>query len=456
MSSNEVAIQVTGLSKCYEIYDHPGDRLRQFIYPRLAKLFGKKSKQYFYEFWALKNISFEVRKGETLGVIGKNGSGKSTLLQLICGTLNPTAGNIQVKGVVAAILELGSGFNSEFTGRENIFLSASVYGLSSEKINNRLQTIIEFADIGDFIDQPVKTYSSGMVVRLAFAVIAHVDADILVIDEALAVGDAFFNQKCMRFLREFMKSGTVLFVTHDTAAITSLCTKGVLLNGGSIVKVGSPKEVCEVYLSEIYNSIEGLRHEEHSEPQLNKVCAQTHGEYRDMRESLINSSSLRNDIEVLKFSPDENSLGTGHASIKSVRLLDADGCLLSWIIGGEDVILEIQSYAYLDIQRPIIGFQIKDRHGQVIFGDNTYLIYKNQPILVLRGKTIAAKFKFRLPVLPTGDYCIAVGIAEGTQESHVMHCWIHEGMFFRVHSSSVPLGLAGLSIRDMDMKIIES
>ena len=210
MSSSEIAIKVENLSKQYEIYETPGDRLKQFTLPKLHKFFGLGQKQYFQSFWALQNISFQVKKGETVGIIGRNGSGKSTLLQIICGTLSPTSGEVSNNGRIAALLELGSGFNSEFTGRENVFLNASVLGLTSEEIKARYSNIVRFADIGNFIDQPVKTYSSGMLVRLAFAVIAHVDADILIIDEALAVGDAFFTQKCMRFLRKFMTDDSLI------------------------------------------------------------------------------------------------------------------------------------------------------------------------------------------------------------------------------------------------------
>jgi lipopolysaccharide transport system ATP-binding protein len=208
MSSEDVVISVRGLGKRYEIYDRPGDRLKQFILPRMSRAVGLSARQYFREFWALNDVNFEVGRGETVGIIGRNGSGKSTLLQMVCGTLNPTNGSIRVRGKVAALLELGSGFNPEFTGRENVHMNAALLGLRSDQIEARFDDIVAFADIGDHIEQAVKTYSSGMLVRLAFAVIAHVDADVLVIDEALAVGDAFFTQKCMRFLRNFMQSGT--------------------------------------------------------------------------------------------------------------------------------------------------------------------------------------------------------------------------------------------------------
>ena len=227
------------------------------IMPRLQRLFGKDSKTIFSRVLGAQNVSFEVKKGETVGIIGRNGSGKSTLLQMICGTLNPTSGSIQTNGRIAALLELGSGFNPEFTGRENVYMNASVLGLSKEEIDARFDDIAAFADIGDFIEQPVKTYSSGMMVRLAFAVIAHVDADILVIDEALSVGDAFFTQKCMRFLRNFMETGTVLFVSHDTGSIKNLCNYAVWLEKGQVMQEGLPKEVCELYLEAFYEAQQG-------------------------------------------------------------------------------------------------------------------------------------------------------------------------------------------------------
>ncbi|MDZ4098100.1 MAG: ABC transporter ATP-binding protein, partial [Methylophilaceae bacterium] len=191
-----IAIKVENLSKCYQIYDNPRDRLKQFVAPRLQRLTWQTPKQYFREFWALKDVSFEVKKGETVGIIGRNGSGKSTLLQMICGTLNPTSGSIQTSGRSAALLELGSGFNPEFTGRENVYMNAAVLGLTQDEIDKRYDDIVAFADIGEFINQPVKTYSSGMVVRLAFAVQSQIDPDILIVDEALSVGDAKFQAKC--------------------------------------------------------------------------------------------------------------------------------------------------------------------------------------------------------------------------------------------------------------------
>jgi lipopolysaccharide transport system ATP-binding protein len=259
MISNErerqTAIQVIELSKRYHVYSKPQDRLKQMLLPRIQSKAGFAVRSYSREVCALKSATFDVYRGETVGIIGRNGSGKSTLLQLICGTLNPSGGSVSVRGKVAALLELGSGFNPEFTGRENIFLNGTVLGLTHQEISKRFDAIVAFADIGNFIEQPVKTYSSGMTLRLAFAVIAHVNADVLIIDEALAVGDAVFSQKCMRFIREFQKENTVLFVSHDTGSVLNLCQRAVWLDKGEVRLVGSAKAVAEAYLLEVQRDL---------------------------------------------------------------------------------------------------------------------------------------------------------------------------------------------------------
>lgn len=454
--SSEFAIRVENLSKCYQIYDQPRDRLKQFILPRLQSTFRIAPKQYFREFWALKNVSFEITRGETVGIIGRNGSGKSTMLQMICGTLNPSHGNITTHGRIAALLELGSGFNPEFTGRENIYMNGAVLGLNREEIDQRFNDIKAFADIGEFIEQPVRTYSSGMMVRLAFAVIAHVDADILVVDEALAVGDAFFTQKCMRFIRHFQSNGgTLLFVSHDTGAVVNLCSKAILLRDGQIVEIGSPKDVSEHYLSTLYKSsqvIDGVMpHAESAFPHTDNKPI----EYRDMREDLINSSTLRNDIEIFLFNLDSDGFGTGEAKIESVRLLDKDGTPLAWIVGGEDVTLEVRCLAFNNLLRPIVGFQFKDRLGQTIFAENTYLVYQHKSQPVSGGGKLVARFYFRLPVLPTGDYSIAVALADGSQDNHIQHHWLHEALIVKVHASSVCFGLIGVPMKNITLAAID-
>jgi len=449
MSSNDVAIRVSDLGKYYEIYNNPRDRLKQFVIPRLQRLFGQPPQQYFREFWALKDVSFEVKKGETVGIIGRNGSGKSTLLQLVCGTLTPTCGTVETNGRIAALLELGSGFNPEFTGRENVYMSASIMGLTKEQIDGRFDKIAAFADIGEFIEQPVKIYSSGMFVRLAFAVIAHVDADILVIDEALAVGDAFFTQKCMRFLRTFMKTGTVLFVSHDTGSIRNLCNYAVWLEKGQVIQEGAPKEVCELYLEAFYEAQQG-------KSSTTKLKALKKPDdsllFKDQRLRFINASNLRNDLQIFKFDPDAVSFGKGGAKIHDVRLLDENEHPLAWIVGGEKVALRVIIQVGQDLDSPIIGFFVKDRLGQNLFGDNTFLSYREQPVFCRRGSKLQADFVFFMPLLPSGEYSITISIASGTQEIHVQHQWIHDAVLFKSESSSVASGLIGIPMLNIKLQ----
>ena len=450
--SSRAVIKVKSIGKCYQIYSCSEDRLRQSIYPKLQKLSGNQPKQYYQEFWALNNISFEIKKGETVGIIGRNGSGKSTLLQLICGTLNPTIGEIEVIGRVAALLELGSGFNPEFTGRENVYLNATLLGLSKSEIDKKFQQIVDFAEIGEFINQATKTYSSGMLVRLAFAVIAHVDADILIIDEALAVGDAFFTQKCMRFLRDFQDDGTILFVSHDANSIKSLCNRAIWINKGEKIAEGSPKEITEMYLEAFYGNQQDIS--SHANKNI-KPTISTQSTYKDQREDFIRNSSLRNDLYIFEFNPRADSFGDGMAKIIDVRLVDNDGKSYSWIVGGELVRLQVACHIDGDINSPIVGFFIKDRLGQNLFGDNTYLNYVDSPLGCKKGNTLIAEFSFYMPILPIGEYSIAVAIASGSQEVHRQHHWVHDAIAFKSTASSVSTGLVGIPMRKIEMSLID-
>lgn len=252
-NSGDIAIRVSKLGKCFQIYNTPHDRLRQFVAPRLQRLAGQTPRQYFREFWALNDVSFEIRKGETVGIIGRNGSGKSTLLQIICGTLSPTVGMVETNGRIAALLELGSGFNPEFTGRENVYMNAAVLGLRREEVDARFNDIAAFADIGQFIEQPVKTYSSGMMVRLAFAVAINVDPEILIVDEALSVGDELFQRKCFSRIETIRDRGaTILFVSHSGSAIVELCDRAILMDAGEKLTIGAPKQIVGRYQKLLY------------------------------------------------------------------------------------------------------------------------------------------------------------------------------------------------------------
>lgn len=454
VDERDIAIRVESVSKCYQVYGRPEDRLKQSIMPRLQRLAGRAPRAYYKEFWALRDVSLEIRRGETVGIIGRNGSGKSTLLQTICGTLTPTSGSIDVDGRVAALLELGAGFNPEFTGRENVYMSGAVLGLSREQVDQRFDDIVAFADIGDFIEQPVKTYSSGMYVRLAFAVIAHADADILVIDEALSVGDVFFGQKCMRFLRDFMKRGTVIFVSHDTSAVINLCERVVWMQGGQVRREGATKEVIAEYLEDLY--YEDQAHD------LDAATSSTLSAYavpamapRDMRQDLFDSSTLRNDIEVFAFNLESSGFGTGSARIIDVAVNDRDGRPLSWAVGGQPVTMAITCQANEDIHSPIIGFEMRDRLGQVIFAENTYLTTRSHPVPAMSGQVLKAVFEFRMPILRSGDYTFTAAVAEGTQEEHVQHHWLHEAMAIHVHASPICLGLMGVPMQDIRMDVVE-
>lgn len=404
MSSN-LAVCAHNLGKCYHIYAHPRHRLQQMLLPPLRRLLRRPPRTYYHEFWALQDVTLTIARGETVGIIGRNGSGKSTLLQMICGTLTPTCGQVSAQGRVAALLELGSGFNPEFSGEENVYLNASLLGLSHQEIRQRFDAIAAFADIGDYLSRPVKTYSSGMLVRLAFAVMAHVDADILVVDEALAVGDAVFTQKCMRFLRRFQAQGTILLVTHDTTAVLGLCSRAVWLHQG-----------------------------------------------RDQRQDLLNHSNLRNDLRLFSFDPQAPAFGAGGARVTRVELTDTQGRPLLWAVGGEAVILQIQVQCLRHLASPIVGFFIKDRLGQPLFGDNTYLSTLDRPVPCPAGGTLTARFHFQMPRLAVGDYAVTVAVADGTQEQHVQHQWVHEALVFRAESSSVAGGLIGIPMTRIDLE----
>jgi lipopolysaccharide transport system ATP-binding protein len=352
------------------------------------------------------------------------------------------------------LLELGAGFNAEFTGRENVFLNASLLGQSRQETEARFKQIEDFAGIGDFIDQPVKTYSSGMMVRLGFAVIAHVDADILIIDEALSVGDAFFTQKCMRFLRSFMKTGTILFVSHDTSSVRSLCNRTIWIDKGRILMQGSPKEVCNKYLEAFYEAQQGKSVISKSK-QNQTPNSYDKAIFTDPRLKYINSSNLRNDLRIFQFSLDSEGFGKSGAKISNVKFLDENDQPLSWIIGGEIVCLRIEAMAYETLDTPIIGFLIKDKMGQPLFGENTFLSYLDNPVKCVPGDLLRANFVFQMPRLAAGDYSITVAIANGTQDNHVQHHWIHDALLFKSESTSVANGLIGIPMAQVELNITE-
>jgi len=433
---DDLIIDASGVGKCYHIYDRPSHRLMQ-------GLFGER-RRYYREFWALRGIDLKVRRGETVGIIGRNGSGKSTLLQLIAGTLAPTEGSVQVRGRVAALLELGSGFNPDFTGRENVYLNASILGLTAAEIGSRMDAILTFADIGEFIDQPIRNYSSGMVMRLAFSVMAHVDADVLIIDEALAVGDAFFTQKCMRFLRDFKARGTLLFVSHDDATVSALCDRALWIDGGRSRASGISKDVVQAYLQSLISARQdGELVAVKADVEIGGEPAQRH----DARRDWFNNSNLRNDIEVQNLNPALDGFGEMRGRIRSVHLRDLEGRELSWVVGGESVVLEIEVAAESAMPRPILGFYLKDGLGQLLFGDNTFLSTLEEPVSLDANDVMRVVFEFEMPRLKAGDYFITVGVADGGKEDHAIQHWVHEALTLRSRCQSWSIGILGLPMR---------
>jgi lipopolysaccharide transport system ATP-binding protein len=449
--NQKYAIKTQELGKSYQMYRKPSDRLMQILRP---------SKKYFKEFWAIRNISFEVEKGETVGIIGRNGSGKSTLLQIICGTLDQTEGEVELSGKVAALLELGAGFNPDFTGIDNIYFSSALYGMSRAMVDARLTNIIEFADIGDHLNQPVKTYSSGMFVRLAFAVIAHVDAKILVIDEALSVGDIFFQQKCLRFLHEFQdQGGTILFVSHDMAAVSALCTRCLLLkkkeNGEHESYFGDAKDITNQYLQDFYAS---------REPE--KVT-----KIDEWEKPLTNLSSIKEDrlsnsvsfsfseipsalFSITNFNGGKGGFGTGLGQITDVYVTDINEHRLQDWESSDFVRLVISGVALKDMTLPAIAFLIKNRNGQVVFSESMANYFTSYGIKLGKNEEFLAAFRFSLPRLLRGNYVIDIAFAEGTTENHVQHHWIHEALLMTVMESSLVQGIFAPSDISIDFKII--
>lgn len=464
MFSESLTIAVQSLGKKYDIYAKPVDRLKQMIIPRIGRVIGVGRSSYFDEFWALRDVTFSVRRGETVGIVGRNGSGKSTLLQLVCGTLHPTEGLVTTRGRIAALLELGAGFNPEFSGKENVYLSGLLYGIPENELRKRFQSIVDFADIGDFIDQPVKTYSSGMYVRLAFAIAAHVDADTLVIDEALSVGDVRFTQKCMRYLREFQKRGTLLFVSHDTGAVTSLCSRAVWLDAGRLIMDGSAREIVERYLAvqhaadraTLGDSVKvssiapsgGEAVRPHTAPEPIPV------DVVDPRKKLLNGEAGCNLVEIFEFDAANvgGEFGAGAARIVDVRLLDGNGGVRRLTAGGEMVELSIEAEVLQPIDAPIFGFYVKDRLGQRLFGDNTYVTYRDEPVIGAVGSRLRARFRFRIPILPAGDYSVDVALATGTQSNHTQQHWVHDAITFRASESTMRHGLVGIPMHAIEIE----
>jgi lipopolysaccharide transport system ATP-binding protein len=376
------AISLHHVSKCFKLYDKPVDRLKGLLLPRLSRA---------QDFWALRDIDLTIPPGQTIGLVGQNGSGKSTMLQLIVGTLAPTIGQVHTQGRIAALLELGSGFNPEFTGRQNIFFNGRILGLTQIEIEERLDKIIAFADIGTMLDQAVKTYSSGMVVRLAFAVIINTDPDILIVDEALAVGDIYFQQKCFQRIRELRDRGvTILFVSHDSASIFKLCDRAVLLEKGQMILDDAPKPVLDLYEAKMLRRLEpGNLPEEINPTPSPKASASEHLALATPPPSRIDADEI--------------------VQVQYVKFFDETGQETSMVVSGKTLQITIGLWFWQSIADPHVGFKVRNRQGEVIFETNTACM--EHAIGPTPGNAnLELHFTIQVPLID-GQYTISIGVA---------------------------------------------
>ncbi|MCP9840535.1 ABC transporter ATP-binding protein [Synechococcus sp. J7-Johnson] len=446
LSEDQAAVVVDGLSKVYRIYQHPRQRL-------LQALWGHR-RRYYQEFWALQPLNFRLGRGQTLGIVGRNGSGKSTLLQLICGTLTPTSGHVRVRGRVGALLELGSGFNPEFSGRENVFLNGAVLGLSQDEIEAKLEAILSFADIGNFIDQPVKTYSSGMAVRLAFAVQAHIDPDVLVVDEALAVGDELFQKKCYAHLEKLKDQGTsILLVTHSCPQIVQHCDVALLMHKGKARRWGKPAEITALYQQlshaddshwdaivgsnqDLDNSSGGEKNTGSGVHRLAQICA-AHGQFSEMDlESSVRSTPYLDP----KLQPASTMVYPSHgAIIEALEIRSMDGQIANVLPYGEPFMLEFHYRAEQHLSQVAFGCHVASHTGSRVTGQ----IHPERGELVPRieaGHLWSIRFHFHGGLWP-GTYFIGGGLwsPEGTQR------FIHRVVDFKALriTASAEVGIVG-------------
>jgi lipopolysaccharide transport system ATP-binding protein len=423
-SDRATAIELRSVSKAYHIYDHPRERLKQFLLPRVDRLVRRPVRRFYREFWALRNLSLRIQRGETLGLIGRNGSGKSTLLQIVCGILAPTSGTVRKRGRIAPLLELGSGFNPEFTGRANVRLNASILGLSEAEIDARLDAIVEFADIGDFLDQPVKTYSSGMYVRLAFSVIVNVDPDILIVDEALAVGDARFQAKCMKRIDTLRQRGTtILFVSHDITAVRRICDRAAWIDGGHLRSLGAVFQVTGDYTEALFAEDAGV-------PVI--PAAATAGEVENRSHSIPPEDGF-----------DKQPVahwGSRVGCISFAAVCNRKGQRLDLVSVGEDIVVAIHFRVPAKAPRMNLGvaFSIKDTNGADLIVSTTY---DRQPEAFHdRASFYRVSFRFRNP-LATGRYLLVAAVEDRGQGPIHYYEYLEGAHYFQSFSHTDPFGM---------------
>lgn len=425
----ETAIKVSNVSKVYRLYDKPTLRLKE--------AFSIRKKQYHKDFHALHDVSFEVKKGEMLGIIGKNGAGKSTLLKIITGVLTPSSGEVEIKGKISALLELGAGFNPEYNGIQNAYLAGTMMGFSEEEMEAKLEGILRFADIGDFVKQPVKTYSSGMFARLAFAVAISVDPDILIIDEALSVGDVFFQAKCYKRMEELKNSGkTVLFVTHDMGSVMKYCERCIIINDGSLYAEGATKQMIDLYKKILVGQApDAAVLEQHMEEESLQAAENPAAE--------TDASSWQ---ESMLINPNHEDYGDGRATIVSFGIFDDKGKITNTIYKMSEFTIKMRVKFAVRIENPIFAFSIKDLKGNEITGTNT-IIEKVDTGYVEADETIEVSFTQKM-ILQGGQQLISLGCTGFENDELVVYHRLYDICCLQVISDKTTVGFC-----DMDSKV---
>ena len=405
------AVEFTGVSKSYSIYAAPGDRLKE-----LATL---NRHRFHTDYWAVRDVTFAVDRGETFCIVGENGSGKSTLLQMCAGILEPTSGTANVQGRVAALLELGSGFNPEFSGRDNVYLNGAILGLSTSTMDSRFAEIEAFAEIGDFINQPVKTYSSGMAVRLAFAVAIHLDPEILLVDEALSVGDVYFRSRCMRKVHELRKRGiTILFVSHSTGDVKAIGDRAMWLDHGRIRAIGKPDLVVSQYLAE-----------------MGKKDAQylAHGGDTRHRDDHAAPAEIIDEIPTI-----DHRFGDRRAELLGIAVCDTSGRKITTLSPNSTIVVRISARAKANLDRPIVGFMFRNHLGVDFAGTNTAREGYTLPAMAA-GETCTVDFYLDLPCLYASIFSFSPAIADGTLEHYAICDWIDNAVVLHMDPLGAPI-----------------
>ena len=428
VESNNKALTVNNVTKIYKLYEKPIDRLKEAM--------SLTHKNYHRDFFALNGISFDVEKGQTVGIIGTNGSGKSTILKIITGVLTPTTGDVQVDGVISALLELGAGFNMDYTGIENIYMNGTMMGFSRKEMDEKLQDILDFADIGDFVYQPVKTYSSGMFVRLAFALAINVEPEILIVDEALSVGDVFFQAKCYRRMEEIRKNGTtILMVTHDMGAIIKYCDRVVVLNKGNFIAEGEPGKMVDLYKKILANQMDDLNEELESVD--NRLYNDFSGDQALADKRRAAAGGMMKDK--LTINPNRTEYGDKRAEIIDFGLLDERGNITNLLLKGERFTIKERIHFHGEIETPIFTYTIKDKRGADLTGTNT-MFESSDVKSVKKGDEYVVEFTQKM-TLQGGEYLLSMSCTGFENGEHVVYHRLYDIVNITVISNKNTVGV---------------